>query len=485
MPPSNIKAQVADSSHVAEVVMPAEFGIGTAVLVVIASMVGVGVLTTSGYIMASVKSNQYTLVLWMIGGVIALCGALTLSELSAALPHAGGDYVYLYHAYGPLAGFLSGWVSFLIGFSGPTAASAFAFAKYALAAVGGDPEPSLAVQRLLATAAVLAFASIQVSGRRRTAWLQHWITGLQLGFLVALVVAGLAVGSSQCASLRDARPIDRESLGGMLYALVYVYYAYTGWNGASFLAGEIRDPQRMLPRAIILGTLAVMGLYLAVNTVYALALSQSELRAMIDDPANTQGLEVVAPIARIAAFRLFGARWTPWVNVIVGLMLLSTLSAYLLQGPRVLYAMARTGQFPVIAARVTRNARTPAVATAFQVCMTLLLLWMGSFESIIVYASVGLSLFSMLAISAVYVLRWKRPDLERPFRTPGYPLTPAVFLGLTGLLTGAAFYQRPAASSRALLSILAGIPVYYLWNWSRRERPGQAILRDHGALPPG
>jgi APA family basic amino acid/polyamine antiporter len=477
---------LADSAQVSEVAMPAEFGLGTAVLVVVASMVGVGILTTSGYTMAMAGSHQYALILWAVGGVIALCGALTLAELAAALPQSGGDYVYLYHAFGPLIGFLSGWVSFLIGFSGPTAASAFAFAKYLLAALGqgggGGVESSPALQRVLASAAVLLFAAVHVSGRERTARLQHGITGIQLALLASLAVAGLSIGWPNVANFQDARPIDRESLGGMLAALVFVYYAYTGWNGAAFLAGEIRHPQRIVPRAVVLGTVLVMGLYLAVNVVYGLAISQAELQAMIQDPANTQGAEVVAPIARIAAARLFGPRWTTCVNVVVGLMLLSTLSAYLLQGPRVLYAMACTGQFPAVAARVTRRARTPAAATAFQVGMTLLLLWTGSFESIIVYASVGLSLFSMLAISAVYVLRWKRPDLDRPFRTPGYPLTPAIYLCLTGLLTAAAFLQHPAASSRALLSILAGIPVYYLWIRSRRSRPNEALIRDAGPV---
>jgi len=162
-------------------------------------------------------------------------------------------------------------------------------------------------------------------------------------------------------------------------------------------------------------------------------------------------------------------------------MLLSTASAYLLQGPRVLYAMARTGQVPSIVGRVTRKSRTPAVATWIQVLVTLVLLWSGSFESIIVYASVGLSTFSMLAISSIYVLRWKLPGLPRPFRTPGYPVTPAIYLSLTGLLTIATFRQRPEESSKALLSILAGIPTYYLWSWARGTQ-AQGLL-GHDPLP--
>jgi basic amino acid/polyamine antiporter, APA family len=249
----------------------------------------------------------------------------------------------------------------------------------------------------------------------------------------------------------------------MMFSLVYIYYAYTGWNGASYLAGEIREPQRILPRAILIGTGGVLLLYLAVNTVYALAMTPADVQAMVKAPENKEGLDVVAPIAEIAARRLFGAQWSNPLSVAIGLMLLSTLSAYLLLGPRVIYAMARAGQFPAIAARLTAGAGTPAVATALQVGVTLILLWTGTFERIVVYASVGLSIFSILSMSSIFMLRWKRPDLPRPFRTPGYPVTPAVYLVLTGILTGAAFFLRPYVSTAALVSILAGIPFYYIW----------------------
>jgi APA family basic amino acid/polyamine antiporter len=473
--------QVDGNGHVPYSTMPAEFGLGMATFVVIASMVGVGVLTTSGYTMALVGSNQYMLYLWMIGGILAVCGALTLAELSAALPRTGGDYVYLYHAYGPLAAFLSGWVAFLIGFSGPCAASAFGFAKYLLAPWPLDAVSAVWIQRGLATAAILVLAIVHVSSRRRTARLQGWITGLKLVFLGLLIVAGVILGWPGRANLQDSKPVDGDLLLSMLFSLVYIYYAYTGWNGASYLAGEIRDAQRVLPRAILLGTAAVMLLYLALNTVYALALAAADVRAMVNDPGNVQGLDVVAPIAEIAARRLSGPEWSRLLSIAIGLMLLSTLSAYLLLGPRVVYAMACAGQFPVIAARLTARAGTPVIATAFQVAMTLTLLWTGTFERIIVFASVGMLIFSMLSISSIFVLRWKWPELPRPFRTPGYPLTPAVYLGLTLLLTSAAFYQRPLVSAAALGCILAGIPVYYLTGPKGRSPlppPGQA-----GPLP--
>jgi APA family basic amino acid/polyamine antiporter len=458
--------------------MPAEFGMPTAIFVVVAGMVGTGILTTSGYTVASVGSNGWMLLLWTIGGVTAVCAALTLAELTAALPKTGGDYVYLYEAYGPLPAFLSGWVSFLIGFAGPCAAAAFAFAQNIVAPIEGSGPTAILWERILATAAIVIFALIHVSGRRGTAQAQAWVTLLKLCVLTAFACAGVSIGWPNRANLADLTPVDETLLANLMSSMVYIYYAYTGWNSASFLAGEIRDPQRCLPPAILIGTAGVTVLYLALNMVYALAISATDVRAMVDDPSNHIGEEAVAPIALIAAGRLFGTRWSAGFSIGIGLMLLSTMSAYLLIGPRVVFAMAQAGQLPKVAARLTRRAGTPTIATILQVCVALVLLWTGTSQSIIIYASVGLSIFSMLAMSSIYVLRWRRPDLPRPFRTPGYPLTPAVYLVTTAVLTVAVFLKQPRISSYALLSIGAGIPFYYVWRagvrWSTMTNRGIA-----------
>ena len=401
--------------------MPDEFNLPTAVFLVVAGMVGAGVLTTSGYTVAAVGSNQWMLLLWVLGGITAVCGALTLAELSAALPRTGGDYVYLYEAYGPLPAFLSGWVSFLIGFAGPSAAAAFAFAQYMVAPFPHTGSRQFLVERALATAAILIFAAIHVSGRRQTATVQGWITVLKLCGLIGFVCAGVSIGWPNRANLADLKPLDGKLAVTLMSSMIYISYAYTGWNSASYLAGEIRDPQRRLPQAILIGTVGVMMLYLALNIVYGLALSAADVREIVNDPANVSKVKVeaVAPIAQIAARRLFGARWSAAFSLAFGLMLLSTLSAYLLIGPRVVFAMAQSGQFPAVAARLTRRSRTPAIATVLQISIAMVLLWTGTSESIIVYAAVGLSIFSMLAISSIYMLRWKRPDLPPPLSNAG------------------------------------------------------------------
>jgi basic amino acid/polyamine antiporter, APA family len=444
------------------------FGLATATFVVVSSMIGTGVLTTSGFTVYFVGSNQLMLALWAVGGVLALCGALTLCELSAALPRSGGDYVFLFEAYGPLAAFLSGWVSFLIGFGGPLAASATAAAKYLLAPLRlGDAFAAVA-QPAVASAAIIALGLVHCCGRGSTIRAQAGMTALKIGILAVLAVAGLAAGWGRWENLADRPPLTSGLLVTMASSLVYISYAYTGWNGASYLAGEVDRPQEQMPHAILLGTGLVLALYLALNTAYALALSANDVRAIVGGPEN---LNAIAPIAQIAADRLHGRRVAAPLSVAIGLTLLASVSAYVLTGPRVAYAMARAGQFPEVAGRLSARG-APAIATAMQVAWSLVLVWTASFEPILLYSGVGLAIFSMLTVAAVFVLRWRSPDLARPFRTPGYPLVPAIYLVGTGLLTAAVFYERPVVSSISLLSIAAGVPVYYLWtSGALRGRP--------------
>jgi APA family basic amino acid/polyamine antiporter len=443
------------------------FGLPTATFVVVASMVGTGVLTTSGYTVLSTGSNALMLALWVVGGLVALCGALCVAELSAMLPRSGGDYVFLYEAYGPLIAFLTGWVSFLIGFGGPIAVSGFGAAKYLLAPLALEGEASvlgwsipwpLLAQLALASVAIVAFGLIHASGAKSSSWTQGITTSLKFGILAALAVAGLVAGWGRWENVADLPPPSRWRWEGMFFSLVYISYAYTGWNAAGYMAGEVEEPRRRVPRAILLGTGLVLALYLALNLFYALALPVQAVR----EAAERGEPDAVARVAQLAASRVFGTGVSNALSAAIGLTLLASLSAFVLTGPRVAYAMALAGQFPALAGRLSPRTGAPAIATAVQVGWSLVLLWTGSFESILLYSSVGLAMFSMLTVAGVYVLRWRRPELPRPFRTPGYPLVPAIYLIVTATLTGAAFLQRPVESTWALVSILIGVPVYYL-----------------------
>ena len=390
------------------------FGLATATFVVISSMIGTGVLTTSGFTVYFVGSNQLMLVLWVVGGVLALCGALTLCELSAALPRSGGDYVFLSEAYGPLAAFLSGWVSFLIGFGGPIAASASAAAKYLLAPLRLSDASSVVAQPAVASAAIVALGVVHCLGRGSTIRAQAGMTALKIGILSVLAIAGLVAGWGRWENLADRPPLSSSLLVTMASSLVYISYAYTGWNAASYLAGEVDRPQQRLPRAILLGTGLVLALYLALNMAYALALSAADVQTIVGKPEN---VNVITPIAQIAVDRLYGHQVADPLSVAIGLTLLASVSAYILTGPRVAYAMARAGQFPEVAGRLTSRG-APAIATALQVAWSLALLWTASFERILLYSGVGLSIFSMLTVSAVYILRWRQPNLPRRFGRP-------------------------------------------------------------------
>lgn len=442
------------------------FGLATATFVVVSSMIGTGVLTTSGFTVYFVGSNQLMLALWVVGGVLAVCGALTLCELSAALPRSGGDYVFLYEAYGPLAAFLSGWVSFLIGFGGPIAASAYAAAKYLLAPLRLADASAAVAQPAVASVAIILLGVVHCLGRGSTIRAQAGMTSLKIVILSVLAIAGLAAGWGRWENLADRPPLTSSLLVTMASSLVYISYAYTGWNAASYLAGEVDRPQQRMPRAILLGTGLVLALYLAMNVAYALALSAAEVRAFVGGPEN---VNAIAPVAQVAADHLYGHRVADPLSVAIGLTLLASVSAYILTGPRVAYAMARAGQFPEVAGRLSARG-APVIATVLQVGWSLVLLWTASFERILLYSGVGLAIFSMLTITAVYVLRRRQPGLPRPFLTPGYPLVPAIYLIGTGLLTGAVFYERPVVSAISVLSIALGVPVYYLQRFASRRR---------------
>lgn len=433
------------------------FGLATTTFLVVSGMIGTGVLTTSGFTVYAVGSNQLMLALWVVGGVLAVCGALTLCELATALPASGGDYVYLREAYGPMAAFLSGWVSFLIGFGAPIAASASAAAHYLLAPAGlNEPFGSLA-RSLVASAAIVVLTAVHCLGRRSTILAQVGMTSVKLVILVSLALASLAAGQGGWQHLADRPPLTADLLVAMAASLVYISYAYAGWNTAAYVAGEVSDPQVTMPRAILLGTGLVLVIYLALNTAYALAISAADVKAIVERAGR---IDAVAPIAQIMATRLFGAGVAAALSIALGLSLLASVSAYIVTGPRVVVVMAHDRLFPAVAGWTSARG-VPIVAAVLQAAWSLLLVLTASFERILVFAGVGLAVFSMLSVGAVFVLRWRSPDLPRPFRTPGYPLTPAAYLLGTGLLTAAVIAQRPLESALSLASIAMGIPVYF------------------------
>ena len=437
------------------------FGLSTATYVVIASMVGTGILVSPGYMMASLKNYPAIFGLWALGGILALCGALCVAELAAALPRAGGEYVYLREAYGPMPAFLSGWTSFFVGFSAPLAVAGYIAAMYLLTPFGLEEK-----RRLIQIVAALIIAVITVPnlfGHRQSAWTQNVTTLLKFGLFVVLTIAALLFGKGRLAHLGEGQPIGEVDFGTAVTQLFYVMFAYSGWNAASYLAGEVREPARTLPRSLLLGAGLVLVLYLGVNLAFAYGVPLADVE-----------FDNAERVPQLAVTNLFGARVGSVFSVALGLTFLATVSAFIITGPRVYYAMARDGLFPSIAARVSAKGQVPTHAMALQSVCAIAILFVTDFQNLYQYAAVGLSLFALLFIGAVYVLRWRRPEMERPFRVPGYPIVPALFMGVTTFMAIFAFKQWRTPSLYSVGSILLGIPVYYIWSWVSRRTTKRA-----------
>jgi len=432
-----------------------KFGLSTATYVVIASMVGTGILVSPGYMMVTLKNYPAIFGLWALGGLLALCGALCVAELAAALPRAGGEYVYLREAYGPMPALLSGWTSFFLGFSAPLAVASYIAALYLLTPFGlAQDQPGRL--RVVAAAIIIAITLPTLLGHRQSAWTQNLTTMLKLGLFAALAVLAFLFGKGRLSHIGQGQPFGRVELGTAATQLFYVMFAYSGWNAAGYLAGEVKDPGRTLPRSLLLGAGVVVVLYLALNAVFAYAV-----------PLDSVGFDNAEQVPQLAVEALFGPRASGVFSVLLGLAFLATVSAFVITGPRVYYSMARDGLFPSIAGRVSEKGQIPTYAMALQSLCAVAILFVTNFQNLYKYASVGLSLFAMLFIGAVYVLRRRRPELERPFRVPGYPVVPGVFLIVTLFMAVFAFKQWPKPSLYSLGSILLGIPVYYLWSAAR------------------
>ena len=441
--------------------MRRDFGLSTTTYVVIASMVGTGILVSPGFMMASLNNYAAIFGLWILGGLLALCGALCVAELAAALPRAGGEYVYLREAYGPMPAFLSGWTSFILGFSAPLAVASYIAARYLLTPFG------LVTGHLVQVTAAVIIVAITLPnliGHRQSAWTQNLTTILKLGLFVALVVLAFLFGEGRLANFAQGQAIREVKLGTAATQLFYVMFAYCGWNAASYLAGEVKNPGKILPRSLLLGTGLVIVLYLALNLVFAYAV-----------PLGDVGFDNAEQVPQLAVENLFGARVSSIFSVAIGLAFLATVSAFIITGPRIYYAMARDGLFlfPSITGRISTRGQVPIYAMIAQSIFAIVILFVTDFKDLYQFASVGLSIFAMLFIAAVYVLRWRRPDMERPFRVPGYPVVPAIFMCVILFMTVFAFIEWPGPSVRSLGCILAGIPVYYLWTFIRRR--GEAL----------
>jgi basic amino acid/polyamine antiporter, APA family len=422
-----------------------------AAVIVISNVIGVGIFTTPGIVATMVPNPGVMLAVWAFGGALAFAGALAYAELAARRPQAGGEYVYLRESFGGLAAFLTGWTSFVAGFSGAIAAGAVGLTAYLDRLLPGVGHSSA-----VAVAFIIALALVHARGLGPGRVVQTALTLLKVGALVAFVVIGFAVAVPASPGVA-AGPPPPVRLPMLLLALVFVMFSYSGWNAAVYVAEEVREPSRNVPLGLAIGTAAVVGLYLSLNALYLRVVPHAELSGTVS-------------VGELAAARLFGpAAATMFAGVAI-IIILSSMSAMTVAGPRVYFAMARDGAFFPAAARVHPKYRTPAVAIFAQAIWSAILVLSGTFDQLLTYTGFAIILFSALAVLSLFFVR-RRGEDTKTFRAWGYPWAPAVFSLVGFAIVGNTIVNAPRPAFAGLAVMFAGVPLY--WWMKRTNRAGR------------
>ena len=429
-------------------------GSGVSVLVataiVVADMVGVGVFTSLGFQVKDIPSGFSILLLWAVGGVVALCGVFAYSELGAMFPRSSGEYNFLSRAYHPAFGFVAGWVSATIGFAAPVALAAMAFGEYGKSVLPDAPPLALAV------GVVWLVSLVQLGGVKHSSTFQLIATILKVVLIIAFLVAGFVIGTPQPVTFTPSVS-DFAHIASAPFAigLVFVMYSFSGWNAATYIIGEMRNPEQNLPRAMLAGTLIVLVLYVALNAVFLHTAPIGELAGQLD-------------VARISGTHIFGEFGGRIVGAMICIGLISSISAMMWIGPRVMMTMGEDiPSLRVFARKSTQGA--PAWAILFQLAIASLMLLTRSFEAVLDFIQFSLLFCSFFTVLGVIKLRITRPDLPRPYRAWGYPVTPVVFLLVTGFMMYYLLTERPVQSFLGVLIMISGLVIYAVF----RKRAGR------------
>jgi APA family basic amino acid/polyamine antiporter len=446
----------------------------TAAAIVVGTVIGSGIFRVPQAMVQRVGTPEMTFVVWIFGGLLSLAGALTYAELAAAMPEAGGEYNYLREAYGPMWGFLYSWTQMWVAKSGSIASLAAAFIDYlskffpALnVAFGHIPLPlgehggplEFRYGQLVAMALILALALVNYFGAKIGGNVQLSVTVIKVAALAAIIAAGLIFGSGAPADVGAAAP--PLTTAGFFAALVAALWAYDGWNNVSMVSSEVKDPQKNLPRALVWGTAGVISIYLLANLAYFHVLSAGE----------------VANSPRVAATmmgRLFGEAGASTVTIAVLISIFAALNGSLLSGSRVPYAAARDGYFFRSVARVHPEHRTPSVSLLWLGVWAALLVLSGKYEQLFTYVIFASWILYGMTTAAVIVLRKKRPDLHRPYKTIGYPFVPAIFVAVTFVFILSTLMDSPRESIMGIFLISLGLPFYFYWRKRAAGASGQS-----------
>ena len=414
----------------------------TATAIVVADMVGVGVFTSLGFQVSDINSGFSLLLLWIVGGVVAICGAFCYAELAAMLPRSSGEYNFLRRIYHPAFGFVAGWLSATVGFAAPIALAAMAFGIYFKSIVPGAP-PLLLGFCVTWLAALVHLGGVRFGGVYHNAW-----TALKLVLIIVFIVAGFAFGDSQSISFAPSAA-DFGIISGAPFAisLVFVMYSYSGWNAATYIVGEMSEPARNLPRALFVGTGIVIVLYVSLNAVFLATTPLHELAGQLD-------------VAIVAGKHVFGGLGGRIVGALISLGLVSSISAMTWIGPRVTMVMGEDMPLLRLFSRKSKQ-DVPAVAIVFQLLVSNLLLLTQSFEAVLDFIQFSLTFCSFFTVLGLIKMRITHPQLARPYRAWGYPVTPLIFLGVTLFMMYYLVVNRPLQSLAGLAIMAVGLGIYY------------------------
>jgi APA family basic amino acid/polyamine antiporter len=402
-------------------------------------MIGAGVFTTSGFLLADLGSPWYVLLAWAVGGVQAALGAMCYGALARRIPESGGEYLFLSRTLHPAAGYVAGWLSLLVGFSAPLAAAAFAFGAYAKPWLGGIP-PALAGSIL-----ILAFAAVHAAEVRRGAQVQNAAVLLK----VTLIVAFVAIAACKMG-LPVVQPAPPFPVASFAVSLIWISFSYSGWNAAVYVGGEVRDPEKTIPRSLLLGTGLATLLYLALNTVFVFAAPVAEMAGKLD-------------VGRVAARAIGGALLEESVAGLIALALVSSVSSLVMAGPRVYAQMATEGVLP---GGLAAPSGPPRAAIALQAALALFFLWSATFDTLLTWIGLTLSISTAATVAALIVLRKREGN---SLSVPGYPVVPWLFLAGVAAMAAFTVVQRPMESIVAFTTILAGLAA---WRIQKRRDSG-------------
>src|SRR5262245_22324041 len=441
-----------------------QIGLFDAVMLISGDMIGTGIFISTGVIAEQVPSPGGVLLVWIFGGILALTGALSCAELSASLPFAGGDYNYIREAYGKLMGFLSGWSSFLVTFSGAIAFLAVIFNEYLsfFFPVLGNKDVlfsaalplvaiNITVGSLFSILVVLLISALHCLGVRQGTVTQNILTVIKIGSLLGIILLGVFIGKGDTAHFTPLFDWDKIAKSSVFAsAFIPAIFAYSGWNAVIYIAGEVKNPEHNLPKALFMANLIVIVLYLAINMVYIYGVSVTDMKG-------------AARISELATTALFGYPTSAWITALITVSILGALNVVTMLGPRIYYAMARDGVFFKRLTYIHPTFGTPTSAIVLQAVWSCLLILTNTWGTLFTYVSVIITLFSALTVGSVILLRYKHPDWKRPYKLWGYPIVPILFIVAHLWIVWGSVTEKPKESLIGLVIVCLGIPAYLIW----------------------